>query len=83
MSTIQHRLMVDRRRILQGAALAAAALPLAACGKSGGSTADSSTIKILDYYADDPDNGIFQKVLEECAAKVGVPVERESVNGTA
>ena len=82
MSTIQHRLMVDRRRILQGAALAAAALPLAACGKSGGSTADSSTIKILDYYADDPDNGIFQKVLEECAAKVGVTVERESVNGT-
>ena len=81
MSTIQHRLMINRRRILQGAALVAAALPLAACGKSGGS-GDSSTIKILDYYADEPDNGIFQRVLEECASKVGVTVERESVNGT-
>ena len=48
MSTIQHRLMINRRRNLQGAALAAAALPLAACGKSGGS-GDTSTIKILDY----------------------------------
>ena len=51
MSTIQHRLMVDRRRVLQGAVLAAAAVPLAACGGSGGSK-DSATIKIVDYYAD-------------------------------
>lgn len=81
MSTIQHRLMVDRRRVLQGAVLAAAAVPLAACGGSGGSK-DSATIKIVDYYADEPDNGIFQRTLEECAAKVGVTIERESLNGT-
>mgnify|MGYP000932567770 CR=1 FL=1 len=70
--------LINRRRLLQGAALAAAAVPLAACGGSSG----DAPLKILDYYADDPDNGIYQKALEAAAQKIGVTIEREAVHGT-
>ena len=75
--------MIRRRRVLQGAALAAAALPLAACGSSGsGSSGEVTSIKVLDYYGDEPDKTIFAKTLEAAAGKAGVVIERESVNGT-
>ena len=70
--------LINRRRLLQGAALAAAAVPLAARGGSSG----DAPLKILDYYADDPDNGIYQKALEAAAQKIGVTIEREAVHGT-
>jgi len=77
---------IARRRLLQGTALALAAVPLAACGGGGGTksgSGDVTTLKILDYYADDPDNGIFAEALEAAAKKVGVTIERETVNGTS
>ncbi|WP_103062278.1 sugar ABC transporter substrate-binding protein [Actinomyces qiguomingii] len=75
---------INRRRALQGAALAAAVLPLAACaGRGGGKAAGEVTsLKVLDYYADEPDNQIFQQALEAAAEQVGVTIERESVSGT-
>ena len=77
MSATRPMTPIARRRLLQGTALALAALPLAACGSSGGGTSsgsgDATTLKILDYYADDPDNGIFAEAL---AKKVGVTIER-------
>nr|WP_300336395.1 sugar ABC transporter substrate-binding protein [Actinomyces sp.] len=77
---------IARRHLLQGTALALAAVPLTACGGGGGGKSDSGdamTLKILDYYADDPDNGIFAKALEAAAKKVGVTIEREAVHGTS
>ncbi|SDN44660.1 carbohydrate ABC transporter substrate-binding protein, CUT1 family [Actinomyces ruminicola] len=76
--------IVNRRRVLQGAALAAAALPLAACGRGGaaGKGGEVTSLKVLDYYADEPDNQIFQKALEAAAEQVGVTIEREAVSGT-
>lgn len=62
--------------MLQTSAVVAAAVPLAACGGGRGPSGDASSLSILDYYADDPDNGVFQKALEECAAKVGVTIKR-------
>lgn len=83
MSTSSRHLLT-RRHALQGAALAAAALPLAACGSdSGGSSGDVTSLTVLDYYADDPDNGIFQTALEAAAEKAGVTIKREAVQGTA
>ena len=83
MSTSSRHLLT-RRHALQGAALAAAALPLAACGSdSGGSSGDVTSLTVLDYYADDPDNGIFQTALEAAAQKAGVTITREAVQGTA
>lgn len=69
--------------MLQTSAVVAAAVPLAACGGGSSPSGDASSLSILDYYADDPDNGVFQKALEECAAKVGVTIKRESVHGTS
>lgn len=87
MSATRPMTPIARRRLLQGTALALAALPLAACGSSGGGTSsgsgDATTLKILDYYADDPDNGIFAEALEAAAKKVGVTIERETVHGTS
>ncbi|QPL05084.1 MULTISPECIES: sugar ABC transporter substrate-binding protein [Actinomyces] len=82
MSTSSRNLL-NRRHALRGAALAALALPLAACGSgSGGSSDETTSLTVLDYYADDPDNGIFQSALEAAAQKVGVTIKREAVNGT-
>lgn len=85
MSATMPMTSIARRRLLQGTALALAAVPLAACGGGGGTksgSGDVTTLKILDYYADDPDNGIFAETLEAAAKKVGVTIERETVNGT-
>lgn len=77
----------SRRRVLQGGGLAVTALAAAACGGRGGGAAGSgdevSSLTILDYYADDPDNGIFQATLEAAAQQVGVTIEREAVHGTS
>ncbi|WP_308651983.1 sugar ABC transporter substrate-binding protein [uncultured Actinomyces sp.] len=86
MSATMPMTSIARRRLLQGTALALAAVPLAACGGGGGTksgSGDVTTLKILDYYADDPDNGIFAETLEAAAKKVGVTIERETVNGTS
>lgn len=86
MSATMPMTSIARRRLLQGTALALAAVPLAACGGGGGTksgSGDVTTLKILDYYADDPDNGIFAEALEAAAKKVGVTIERETVNGTS
>lgn len=86
MSATMPMTSIARRRLLQGTALAVAAVPLAACGGGGGGksgSGDAMTLKILDYYADDPDNGIFAKALEAAAKKVGVTIEREAVHGTS
>lgn len=73
---------LTRRRALQGAALGAVGLTLAACG-SGSGSGDATTLKVLDYYADEPDKTIFGKALDAAAKKVGVTIERESVAGTS
>lgn len=86
MSATMPMTSIARRRLLQGTALALAAVPLAACGGGGGTksgSGDVTTLKILDYYADDPDNGIFAEALEAAAKKVGVTIERETVHGTS
>ncbi|MCI7456131.1 sugar ABC transporter substrate-binding protein [Actinomyces urogenitalis] len=86
MSATMPMTSIARRRLLYGTALALAAVPLAACGGGGGAksgSGDATTLKILDYYADDPDNGIFAEALEAAAKKVGVTIEREAVHGTS
>lgn len=86
MSATMPMTSIARRRLLQGTALALAAVPLAACGGGGGAksgSGDATTLKILDYYADDPDNGIFAEALEAAAKKVSVTIEREAVHGTS
>ncbi|MDO4242915.1 MAG: sugar ABC transporter substrate-binding protein [Actinomyces sp.] len=75
--------MLARRRVLQATALTALSLPLAACGSSGGSSGEVTSLTVLDYYADEPDKTVFQEALDAAAKKVGVTITRESVAGTS
>jgi multiple sugar transport system substrate-binding protein len=70
------------------AAVAVLTLPLAlaACGGGGsggssGSGGEASTLRVLDYYNNEPDKGVYTKVLNACGAAEGVTVEREAVPG--
>lgn len=73
---------------LASAVALAAALPLAlsSCG-GGGSGAGSedttqvTSLRVLDYYNNEPDKTFIQKGLDSCATKLGVKLERESVPG--
>jgi multiple sugar transport system substrate-binding protein len=68
------------------AAIAAVALPLtlAACGGSGGGAASSGPVKslrVLDYYNNEPDKTVYTNVLNACGKQNGVTIQREVVPG--
>jgi multiple sugar transport system substrate-binding protein len=69
------------------AAVAAAALLLAltACGGGGGGSAGSpdpvKSLRVLDYYTNEPDKSIYTKVLNACGEANGVTIRREAVPG--
>lgn len=76
-------------QIVTVAAVALSTTMLSACGGSG--TAESSasgadglytgSLRVLDYYSDEPDKTIYQNALDTCGAQVGVTIEREVVPG--
>ncbi|AOX44898.1 extracellular solute-binding protein [Microbacterium sp. BH-3-3-3] len=59
------------------------ALLLTGCsGSSGGSpSGDASSLTLLDYYSNEPDNGFIQAAVDKCAAELNVTVTREAVPG--
>ncbi|WP_214323709.1 sugar ABC transporter substrate-binding protein [Nonomuraea sediminis] len=60
-------------------------LALSACGggPGGGSNTggDSSSLRVLDYYNNDPGKTVWQKVIDACGRQAGVTIQRESVPG--
>lgn len=76
-----------RRRTgaLAVAGVATAALALSACsGASGDGASDAGSvdsIRVVDYYTNEPDTTIYQAVLDACAAEEGVTIEREAIPG--
>jgi multiple sugar transport system substrate-binding protein len=75
-----------RTRRIQAAVASMFALPLAltACGGSdegGSSGGQASTLRVLDYYNNDPGKTVWQKALEACGTEAGVTIQRESVPG--
>jgi multiple sugar transport system substrate-binding protein len=82
-----------RRRGRSGNALlaivAALTLPLAACGGGdggdGGGGGDSAgevtSLRVLDYYNNEPDKTIYDEFLNACGEESGVTIERETVPG--
>lgn len=55
-----------------------------ACGGNGGggsSSGGATTLRVLDYYNNEPDKSIYQKFLTDCAQQNGVTVNREVVPG--
>jgi len=77
-----------RSRRAQAVLAAMLALPLAlsACGGSDGgsnSGGDSSTLRVLDYYNNEPAKTVWQKAIEACGQQAGVTIEREAVPGAS
>jgi len=61
------------------------ALPLAltACGGSdnGSDSGGAATLRVLDYYNNEPGKTVWQKALEACASEAGATISREAVPG--
>ena len=57
-----------------------APLALGACG-GGDDSGDSNTLRVLDYYNNEPDKTVYQKALEACGQENGVTIQREAVPG--
>jgi multiple sugar transport system substrate-binding protein len=68
------------------ALVAATALGLAACGGGGGGEAggggDVTSIRVLDYYNNEPDKSVYDQFLNQCGQQAGVTIEREAVPGS-
>lgn len=63
-------------------ALVTTTAALAACsGGGGGAGGDADTIRVVDYYNNEPDNAIYQGILEACGKEAGVTIDRQSVPG--
>jgi multiple sugar transport system substrate-binding protein len=67
------------------ALVAATALGLTACGGGsgggGGGGGDVTSLRVLDYYNNEPDKSVYAKKLDECGQQAGVKIEREVVPG--
>ncbi|MFD4501392.1 extracellular solute-binding protein [Streptomyces sp. NPDC058457] len=70
-----------RRTTLTAALALLAPLSLSACGSGTGSSGGAGTLRVMDYYADQPDKGIYAKVLDACGRQNGVKIKREAVAG--
>lgn len=66
------------------ALVAATALGLTACGggsDGGGGGGDVTSLRVVDYYDDEPDRSVYERKLNECGQQAGVTIEREAVPG--
>jgi multiple sugar transport system substrate-binding protein len=69
------------------ALVAAAALGLTACGGGGGSGGgggggEVTSLRVLDYYNNEPDKSVYDRFLNQCGQQAGVTIEREAVPGS-
>jgi multiple sugar transport system substrate-binding protein len=80
-----------RSRTVQLATVAALTLPLAlaACGGSGNGGGSGSSggkvtsLRVLDYYNNEPDKTVYTNVLNACGSANGVTIQRETVPGAS
>jgi multiple sugar transport system substrate-binding protein len=80
-----------RSHSLQLATAAALTLPLAlaACGGSGNGGGSGSSggkvtsLRVLDYYNNEPDKTVYTNVLNACGSANGVTIQREVVPGAS
>jgi multiple sugar transport system substrate-binding protein len=76
-----------RARLASAAAALTLPLALAACGGGGGggggggSAASVKSLRVLDYYNNEPDNTNYANILNACGKQNGVTIQREAVPG--
>lgn len=69
--------------VLFAAAGLIAPFSLVACGGGSGGTdtGDVTSLKVLDYYNNEPDKTLIQTALDKCAESLDITLERETVPG--
>lgn len=75
------------RRLMGGAVVMTAIAALTACSAGGstpgsGASVDTSSVtslRVADYYTDEPAKSIIGGMLDQCGASIGVTIEREAV----
>ena len=72
---------MSRKALLAAVAALAVPLALAGCGGGGSSSGNAKTIRVLDYYNNNPDKAVYTKVLNACAKADGLTIQREAVPG--
>ncbi len=79
--------MAQRRAALATVLVTAAAMGLAACGGGGGGAAAGggpvTSLRVLDYYNNEPDKTVYAQALDACGQQNGVTIEREAVPGSS
>jgi len=80
----------SRRARLAVASALALPLALAACGGGtnsasggGGNGGGATTLRVLDYYNNQPDKAVYDKTLKACGQENGVTIQRETVPGAS
>lgn len=78
--------MAQRRAALVTVLATAAAIGLTACGGGGGTGTGASpvtSLRVLDYYNNEPDKTVYAQTLDACGQQNGVTIEREAVPGSS
>ncbi|MCS4276595.1 multiple sugar transport system substrate-binding protein [Mycetocola sp. BIGb0189] len=76
--------MEKKHRLTVLASLALVPLALSGCsagGSGGGASSDADTLSVVDYYVNDPDQGLVVAALDKCAAELKVKLNRTGVPG--
>ena len=55
--------------------------PAVVAAKAPGSSDSVKSLRVLDYYTNEPDKSIYTKVLNACGEANGVTIQREAVPG--
>ncbi len=73
------------RTALATATALVTAATLAACGGggAGGSGGPVTSLRVLDYYNNEPENTVYADLLNACGQQAGVTIEREVVPGAS
>lgn len=77
--------MARRRAVLATVLALTAAIGLSGCGGGGGAAAGGpvTSLRVLDYYNNEPDRTVYAQVLDACGTQNGVTIDREVVPGAA
>lgn len=73
--------LISRRSVTKAGMLTPLAALLGGCGS--GAEAPEGTLRVLDSYANEPDHTFIGEALDAAAEKVGVELQRVSVDGSA
>ena len=75
--------MARRRAVLATVLATTSAIVLTACGGGSAPSGPVTSLRVLDYYNNEPDKTVYAQMLDACGQQNGVTIEREAVPGSS